>query len=185
MFLCWAKARSAVILAAACCLLPGCARGPRYHRVTGQVKVDGEPVDNVQITFLPEDATSKTASGITFGGQFEMLSGIRGRRGVLEGRYSVVFVQLEGGSEPIDYDASVRDPARRGGADGRRAEASDSSSQLPTDEELELPPGMPQPPFALQYCFPDTTPEAVEISDELDVVFNLSSALVEPPPAED
>ncbi|MFO7905620.1 MAG: hypothetical protein ACQESR_05460 [Planctomycetota bacterium] len=54
------------------CVL-GCGPQKEEYKVTGEVTVDGEPVDRGSISFVPEDGTGATGGGIIEDGKYEAM----------------------------------------------------------------------------------------------------------------
>lgn len=79
----------------------GCGRGgPPMYPVSGAITVGGSPAPNVQVTFMPADASLPVASGnADASGRYTLSSGANNRQGAAAGSYKVVLRQLEGGSE--------------------------------------------------------------------------------------
>jgi hypothetical protein len=74
--------------------IAGCAdSGPAVSPVKGTLTIDGQPADNVTITFAPTDAKLPTASGQVKKGAFELVSGVQGKSGAAPGKYKVVLAQ--------------------------------------------------------------------------------------------
>jgi hypothetical protein len=71
----------AAVLAAALVAIVGCDSGPRRQAVSGQVTLDGQPLDFGSITFVP-DPNGPKASGLIEGGRYE----IEQSRGPLAGQ---------------------------------------------------------------------------------------------------
>ena len=84
---------SSVLVAAVCCVwLAGCGEtGPSTVPVKGTLTIDGQPANNVQITFSPIDASLPAASGQVTNGAFELFSGAQGKPGAAPGKYKVVL----------------------------------------------------------------------------------------------
>ena len=62
--------------------------------VHGTVTLDGEPADDVSVTFTSKDGSSRAAIGRTNEcGTFEMITGGSKRNGVMAGDYHVTFVK--------------------------------------------------------------------------------------------
>lgn len=95
-------------------LLSGCGGGPKYYEVHGLVTFEGEPLEDVQVSFLPDDPGMPTASGVTHnGGEFYLFSGVEGRRGVQAGTYRVVFIQLTAAQSLDEAMKEMRSGKRR------------------------------------------------------------------------
>jgi hypothetical protein len=90
--------RRILCIAAACCLVClatiGCGpKGPELGSVTGKVTLDGKPVTNGLVTFMPA-AGGRPATGKTnTSGQYELL-GVDGK-GALLGQHRVTVTTLQ------------------------------------------------------------------------------------------
>jgi hypothetical protein len=62
--------RAGVLLFAAVLLAAGCSRGPRTYPVSGTVTLDGKPLDDGNIYFLPLDPNVSADAGKIEGGAF-------------------------------------------------------------------------------------------------------------------
>lgn len=154
----------------------GCNRGPVYHKVTGVVRVAGKPVEGIQVSFYLDDPTLPLASGLTNeDGWFALYSGTYAVEGCQAGKARVVF-----GYTALDTP-NDQDSEAPGSGDGPADQGVSSSG-------LELPPNMPQPPFALEYYYPHTTPVRYEVKEDAEVEFDLlefgSTEVPKPPQAE-
>jgi hypothetical protein len=95
--------------------LAGCGRGPERAEVEGVVTLDGKPLGNVEVVFLPDPergSTGPRAAALTDAqGRYHLRSD-RGEEGAAVGKYRVLIV---------DNAARSRSPARpaalAGGAD--------------------------------------------------------------------
>ncbi len=90
----------------------GCASdsGPATVSVKGTLTIDGEPANNVTITFAPLDSSLPTASGPVSNGAFELFSGAQGKAGAVPGKYKVVLTQVANADENPAYMESGADP---------------------------------------------------------------------------
>ncbi len=83
--------RSFVALAcslAACCLLAaGCEGGPALGTVTGQVTMDGEPLADAMVTFVPEEGGVASTGLTDENGEYQLT--YLERRGAVLGRHTV------------------------------------------------------------------------------------------------
>ncbi len=74
--------------------LTGCgggSTGPATETVNGTLTINGEPANNVTISFVPVDSTQPTASGPVSDGKFKLYSGVQGTPGAGIGKYKVVL----------------------------------------------------------------------------------------------
>jgi hypothetical protein len=92
--------------------LAGCNSdtGPATVSVKGTLTIDGQPANDVTITFVPTDSSLPTASGPVSNGSFELFSGVQGKAGAVPGKYKVVLAQAASADETPDYMASGGDP---------------------------------------------------------------------------
>jgi hypothetical protein len=128
------------IAAAVVLLAPvGCGPGgPTMYDVSGTVTIAGSPAQNVQVTFMPTDASLPVASGnVDGGGRYTLTSGASNRQGAAAGTYKVVLRQIEGGSEA---DVAARYTSGQGKAPVAKAS------------------------FPKEYQAVDTTPKQVEVA---------------------
>jgi len=111
--------------------LAGCTESSGLNTVPvkGSLTIDGEPANNVSITFTPLDASLATASGQVSNGSFELFSGTEGKAGAVPGKYKVVLAQVGG------VDAEAAAAAYQGGGEG----AGSSQSPGPGQQELSFP----------------------------------------------
>ncbi len=82
--------------------LAGCSdSGPATVPVNGTLTIDGQPANNLSITFSPVDQSLPTATGTVTDGSFELFCGIEGAPGAVPGKYKVVLAETGGGG--TDY----------------------------------------------------------------------------------
>jgi hypothetical protein len=62
--------RAGVLLVAAALLAAGCSRGPRSYPVSGTITLDGKPLDDGNIYFLPLDPNVSADAGKIQAGAF-------------------------------------------------------------------------------------------------------------------
>jgi hypothetical protein len=87
----------------------GCGESINYEveglvPVTGTVKVDGQPVANASVLFVPagEGATGTAASATTDAtGKYELVTGEEGQKGAKPGTYRVVISQYLKDGQPV------------------------------------------------------------------------------------
>lgn len=128
-----------VFVAALCLTAAGCGPGgPTLYGVSGVLTIGGSPAQNVQVTFMPTDASLPVASGtVDASGKFTLVSGNENRAGAAAGSYKVVLTQLDGGSQE---DIEARYSGGGGGA-----------------------PPIPKASFPEEYRAADTSPKQVEV----------------------
>jgi len=128
------------------CLLAGggCSRGPRLAEVEGTVTLDGKPLDNVLVEFLPEASAGSSlrrSTGKTDAAGHFQLTCDNQRPGAVIGPHRVLVHDLEpygdkfvgrGGSKD-GPDATDRPPSR---VPDRYAQA----SQTPLHQEVKAGP---------------------------------------------
>lgn len=117
----------------------GCGPGgPAMYDVSGKVTVGGSPAQNVQVTFMPVDASLPVASGnVDAAGRYSLSSGANNRLGAAAGTYKVVLRQLEGGSEA---DVAARYTSGQGKAPVAKAafpKEYQSAETSPTQVEVQ------------------------------------------------
>ncbi|MDR3110070.1 MAG: Ig-like domain-containing protein [Planctomycetaceae bacterium] len=76
-------------------IVSGCSRsGVPVQKVLGTVTLDGKPIDDVTVSFVPKSGGSRPAIGRTNPqGQFEMITGGASVNGVMTGEYIVTFTK--------------------------------------------------------------------------------------------
>jgi len=92
---------------------PGCGSGDEtdsYHLVpvTGNVTLDGKPLDGARVIFTPQGNSPDTPGSDTTGkeGNFRIM--YRGRAGVAKGKYAILVSRtLDGPAEPDDEPAET------------------------------------------------------------------------------
>ncbi|MGH7199450.1 MAG: carboxypeptidase-like regulatory domain-containing protein [Planctomycetaceae bacterium] len=99
--------RLCVAAAALAAFLSGCGgggEGPELIDVTGTVTMDGEPLPNATVRFLPESTTSGTTTGA--GGETQY---IRPATGVTDddGQYELQYSTAESGAIPGKYRVAI------------------------------------------------------------------------------
>ncbi len=83
-----------------CLAVTGCDSGPALGTVTGQVTMDGKPLPNVAVTFIPA-AGGGSASGITdASGKYEL--NYLDRKGALIGKHKVAVTTVQQPQSKID-----------------------------------------------------------------------------------
>lgn len=99
------------VLAACLLALSGCSRGPRMAYVEGTVTKDGQPLDQIQIEFWPENDGPRSVAVTDAAGKYVLKSDDGKRDGAVVGTHRVV----------------LRDAGIWGGVIGREAEGVDLS----------------------------------------------------------
>ena len=162
-----------LLLITACILglASGCSRGRQYpptHSVSGVVTVEGQPVADAIVSFLPDDGQNPANGSTDASGRYELTSFTRGD-GAMEGSFRVTIVKYEkeGEDKPA---ASAEKPA---------AEAESEE----TGNEDYVPAGMvvsqydtgPKNLLPKQYADQQKTPLTATVSpEENSIDFNLS-----------
>ncbi|MEO1990508.1 MAG: carboxypeptidase-like regulatory domain-containing protein [Pirellulales bacterium] len=126
-------------------VLAGCgSKGPSVYSVTGTVTVDGTPLPNVQVAFLPTESNRQASLGVTdASGKFDLTYGSSDRKGAEPGSYKVVLTQLSNETE-------------------EEAMARYSGSGAPEAEQKQS--------FPTEYASPEQTPKQVEVSATSNVI---------------
>lgn len=88
-----------LLLITACILglASGCSRGRQYpptHSVSGVVTVEGQPVADAIVSFLPDDGQNPANGSTDASGRYELTSFTRGD-GAMEGSFRVTIVKYE------------------------------------------------------------------------------------------
>ena len=163
--------RGLLLVACLLSLVPGCSRGrqhPPTHAVTGLVTVDGQPVKDAIVSFLPANGQYPANGTTDASGRYELTSFTRGD-GAMEGSFRVTIVKYE--KEGEDKPAvSAEEPA---------AEAESEE----TGNEDYVPAGMvvsqydtgPKNLLPKQYADQQETPLTAAVRSEENLIdFNLS-----------
>ncbi len=153
-------------------LASGCSRGRQYpptHSVTGVVTVEGQPVADAIVSFLPDDGQNPANGSTDASGRYELTSFTRGD-GAMEGSFRVTIVKYE--KEGEDKSAvSVEKPV---------AEEAESGE---TGNESYVPAGMvaskydagPKNLLPKQYADQQKTPLTAAVRpEENSIDFDLS-----------
>ena len=163
--------RGLLLVACLLSLVSGCSRGrqhPPTHAVTGLVTVDGKPVKDAIVSFLPENGQYPANGTTDASGRYELTSFTRGD-GAMEGSFRVTIVKYEeeNGDMP---DGNVDQPT----AEGNGQE---------TGNEGYVPAGMvvsqydegPKNLLPKQYSDQQETPLTAEVkADQNSIDFDLS-----------
>jgi len=80
-----------ITLAAGLVALVGCGGGPRLAQVEGTVKVNGKPLDKIQVEFWPEAGAPRSRGVTDAEGRYTLTSDDGKRKGALVGRHKVVL----------------------------------------------------------------------------------------------
>jgi hypothetical protein len=74
--------------------LAGCDRGPAFAEVSGTLKVDGKPLENVQVEFWPLASGPRSIGVTDKEGKFTLTSDDGKRTGAVVGPHKVVLIDL-------------------------------------------------------------------------------------------
>lgn len=123
----------------------GCGSdGPPVYGVSGIVTIGGSPAQNIQVTFMPTDASHPIASGkVDASGRYTLTSGAKNRAGAVAGSYKVVLTQLDVASQ-AELDA--------------RYSASGRADPIPVAS------------FPKEYQSVDTTPAEVDVAAKANTI---------------
>ncbi len=102
-----------VVMSAACTMIGCGSRGPKVEFVEGAVLLDGKPIDNATVCFIPQASSGDTPRGLTAVGrtkadgtfQLNAIAGARDAAGTAVGAYAITSVKQEGPPIP-EPDAS-------------------------------------------------------------------------------
>jgi len=112
--------------------------GPDVHPVTGTLTIGGQPAQNVQIALYPADASAQMATGrVDASGRFALVTGNKGVKGAMAGKYKVVLT-------PFEESSMEADAARYTSGKGKS-------------------PTPPKASFPKEYLAPDSSPKEVEV----------------------
>ncbi|MBX9580712.1 MAG: carboxypeptidase-like regulatory domain-containing protein [Gemmataceae bacterium] len=123
------RALTAGLIAAGLVGLVGCG-GSDYRSVSGTVLLDGEPVPDAAVAFVPEDPSGENATGYTDeSGRFTMTS--TRTDGVRPGKYKVRISAFAEKAEPVKGMAQIMAEKMSGGGGGdAKAAAKDANVAL-------------------------------------------------------
>jgi hypothetical protein len=133
--------------------LVGCGGGARTSPVEGVVLLDGKPLADASIQFVPQDKGRDATGQTDKSGQFSM-STYEPRDGVLPGTYKVV----------VSPPTGVADTAQYGSADDAMAATAKTQAKKASG-----------PPFPQQYSRADQTPLTQEIPAKGKLTLELKS----------
>lgn len=97
-------------LLAACLLGCGSTSGPELEEVSGTVTLDGEPLPDATVRFMPEASGDaeyvRPATGVTDSGGWYSLAFSSSREGALPGKYRVSITTFREGGYDTDEDGN-------------------------------------------------------------------------------
>jgi hypothetical protein len=141
------RVTAAVLIAVGAAAVHGCG-GREFAQVEGRVTLDGKPLDDVEIVFLPDPAKGNqgnSATAYTDGdGRYRLESPRDNREGTVLGPHRVVITDLSaiaplGGGAPAGD--GVNAPAARGGAKPRRFPIKYSAAADTPFKDVEIKSG--------------------------------------------
>ena len=100
------------VIGSAVLLVCGCGKAHQRHSITGSVTLDGKPLENGQITFVPQLNTSgPTAGGSVINGKFD----IPAEHGVFAGNFRVEIVASRptGNKSPDRFTGELTEEVRQ------------------------------------------------------------------------
>ena len=151
----------------------GCSRGRQYpptHSVSGVVTVEGQPVADAIVSFLPDDGQNPANGSTDASGRYELTSFTRGD-GAMEGSFRVTIVK---------YEKEVEDKP----AVSAEKPAADEAELGETGNEDYVPAGMvvsqydtgPKNLLPKQYADQQETPLTAAVrAEENSIDFDLSN----------
>jgi hypothetical protein len=142
----------------------GCSKSENLRSVTGIVTYQGAPLEGAIVSFIPDSSDGLPGSGITnANGQFEILPGRAGLKGLKPGSYKVTVVKKEK-SAPGKKTLS---PAQRSKLSKEEREKLEQAEQNQED--------VPAPKNTLpkKYGNPKTTPLEFSVENKSDNHFSL------------
>jgi hypothetical protein len=128
-----------------CLLIAGCGGGPKYVKVSGVVKLNGQPYKNAVVTFQPmstgnDPNPGRGSSGITDeNGRYELKTD-EGQSGAAVGKHRVrIVTKYEGGT----IDPQVGSPDRVDPRERNRIHREPIPAEWHSNSnvEFEVPPG--------------------------------------------
>jgi hypothetical protein len=142
--------RKTVLIPAIFILVAGCARAP--VPVQGTLTVDGKPLANANVMFVPDDPEGKTATGTTDASGAFRLTTFKLNDGAMRGSYKVTVTH----SERIEIPANITDP----------------------DEQKEFMASQPRKPPVIPeaYAQPDQTPLKHRVPEDGDAKLDVPRA---------
>ncbi len=98
-------------------MLAGCGGGGARVPVHGEVRLDGQPLAGVKVTFIPDKGTEGTSGFGETGtdGKFVVMDTMKGKPGLAPGKYKVVVnkgvLKTGSGEEPVGavIESDIRD----------------------------------------------------------------------------
>lgn len=94
----------ALLAATALACFTGCETGPKQGTVTGQVTLDGVPVDGGMIRFIPADGASQPGDSTITAGQYSVTMEVG------EKKVEVFWGRPTGTAEPVDTVSMGNNP---------------------------------------------------------------------------
>jgi hypothetical protein len=91
---------SGALVAALVLAVPGCSGEGRPVKVNGVVTLDGKPLSDAVVRFIPEDKNGREATGVTGADGTFRLSTFRSHDGALPGQYKVTVQQADATDVP-------------------------------------------------------------------------------------
>lgn len=149
MFISFVRRGSCFVLMLVACI--GCGDSSGMVPVTGTVKLDGQPLVNATVQFIPEEPGGQTASGTTDADGVFNLSTLKPDDGVKPGKYKVVI-----------------QPPARSGTPARSIDEAQKNLLL----KKKAPEGIA---FPARYSRPDQTILVQDVPSSSPVVFDLQS----------
>ncbi len=137
-----------LVCLAALALFVGCgtSTGPKTVPVTGTVTLDGTPVAGAVVTFSPEAADGRAATGTTDGsGRFELTTTVSGD-GAVPGSYFVGISKTSGGEAAVGAGAVDEEAAYKAAEEkGIDVTGAAGAKEKPEAVKDELPPRYKSP----------------------------------------
>jgi hypothetical protein len=98
----------------------GCNSGPPTGDVSGTVTMDGQPVTNAIVTFVPQNGGQNAIGKTDDSGKYELYR--RGDRGALLGPHTVVITTVQEPSGPVEEISSDSDEYLKQATGGNRSD---------------------------------------------------------------
>lgn len=124
-----------LLLMGGCVAFLGCQDSQGLMPVKGTLTINGQPADNVQITFVPNDTSKPAVGGMVEKGSFELVSP-QGKRGCSVGKHKVVLSMAGGKADASTY--------QKGGGPPKPPPPTFNAKYLQastSDKEMDVKPG--------------------------------------------
>jgi hypothetical protein len=116
-------------------LAAGCARGPEFVAVEGTVTLNGKPLPEVEVVFLPDSGAGnpgpRSAAYTDQQGRYKLFCDQSGRTGTVAGPTRVCVIDITAVVSLADMPGAWRPVVFRGRRDGRPGATTRTRSRVP------------------------------------------------------